>query len=90
MKGGVVLLDHLFPVKSCVRDLERSIRFYQQRGFSKVNDFTAEEPGIGEGLGVKANKIRGVFMRLGDDPKGPVLDLVQCSDPPPKASRIRP
>src|SRR5262249_19050640 len=82
MKGGLVMLDRLFHVNICVRDMERSIRFYQQLGFSKVNDFTAEDPGIGEGLGVKANKIRGVFMRLGDDPKASVLDLVQFIDPP--------
>jgi len=82
MKGGLVMLDRLFHVNICVRDMERSIRFYQQLGFNKVNDFTAEDPGIGEGLGVKANKIRGVFMRLGDDPKAPVLDLVQFIDPP--------
>ena len=76
------MLDRLFHVNICVRDMERSIRFYQQLGFNKVNDFTAEDPDIGDGLGVKANKIRGVFMRLGDDPTAPVLDLVQFIDPP--------
>lgn len=76
------MLDRLFHVNICVRDMERSIRFYQQIGFNKVNDFTAEDPHIGDGLGVKANKIRGVFMRIGDDPNAPVLDLVQFLDPP--------
>lgn len=76
------MLDRLFHVNICVRDMERSIRFYQQIGFNKVNDFTAEDPRIGDGLGVKANKIRGVFMRNGDDPNAPVLDLVQFLDPP--------
>ncbi|MCZ6718057.1 MAG: VOC family protein [Gammaproteobacteria bacterium] len=76
------MLDRLFHVNICVRDMERSIRFYQQIGFNKVNDFTAEDPRIGDGLGVKANKIRGVFMRIGDDPNAPVLDLVQFLDPP--------
>jgi catechol 2,3-dioxygenase-like lactoylglutathione lyase family enzyme len=76
------MLDRLFHVNICVRDMERSIRFYQQIGFNKVNDFTAEDPRIGDGLGVKANKIRGVFMRIGDDANAPVLDLVQFLDPP--------
>jgi hypothetical protein len=33
--------------------------------------------------GVEVKKLRGVFMRLGDDPKAPALDLVQFLDPPP-------
>jgi catechol 2,3-dioxygenase-like lactoylglutathione lyase family enzyme len=37
---------------------------------------------VGEALGVKVNKLRGVFMRLGDNPEAPVLDLVQFIDPP--------
>jgi len=76
------MLTRLFHVNICVRDMERSIRFYQQLGFNKVNDFTVEDPSVGDGLGLKANKLRGVFMRLGDDPNAPVLDLVQFVDPP--------
>jgi glyoxylase I family protein len=76
------MFTRLFHVNICVRDMERSIRFYQQLGFNKVNDFTVEDPTVGDGLGVKANKLRGVFMRLGDDPNAPVLDLVQFIDPP--------
>ena len=76
------MLTRIFHVNICVRDMERSIRFYQQLGFNKVNDFTAEDPSAGDGLGVKANKIRGVFMRLGNEANAPVLDLVQFVDPP--------
>jgi glyoxylase I family protein len=76
------MLERLFHVNICVRDMERSIRFYQDLGFTKVNDFTLDDPGVGEVLGVKANKLRGVFMRLGNDPNAPVLDLVQFIDPP--------
>ena len=76
------MLTRLFHVNICVRDMERSIRFYQQLGFNKVDDFTVEDPSVGEGLGLKASKVRGVFMRLGDDPNAPVLDLVQFVDPP--------
>ena len=46
------MMDRLFHVNICVRDMERSIRFYEQIGFNKVNDFTAEDPRIGAGLGV--------------------------------------
>ena len=76
------MLTRLFHVNICVRDMERSIRFYQQLGFNKVNDFTMEDPSVGEALGVQARKLRGVFMRLGNDPNAPVLDLVQFIDPP--------
>jgi glyoxylase I family protein len=76
------MLQRLFHVNICVRDMERSIRFYQDLGFTKVNDFTLDDPTVGDALGVKAKKLRGVFMRLGADPNAPVLDLVQFIDPP--------
>jgi glyoxylase I family protein len=76
------MLQRLFHVNICVRDMERSIRFYQDLGFNKVNDFTMDDPSVGDALGVKAKKLRGVFMRLGNDPNAPVLDLVQFIDPP--------
>jgi len=76
------MLQRLFHVNICVRDMERSIRFYQGLGFNKVDDFTMDNPNVGEVLGVKAQKLRGVFMRLGNDVNAPVLDLVQFIDPP--------
>lgn len=76
------MLQRLFHVNICVRDMERSIRFYQDLGFNKVDDFTMDNPSVGEVLGVKAQKLRGVFMRLGNDANTPVLDLVQFIDPP--------
>jgi catechol 2,3-dioxygenase-like lactoylglutathione lyase family enzyme len=76
------MLQRLFHVNICVRDMERSIRFYQDLGFTKVNDFTLDDPTVGDALGVNAKKLRGVFMRLGSDPNAPVLDLVQFIEPP--------
>lgn len=76
------MLQRLFHVNVCVKDMERSIRFYQDLGFNKVNDFTLNDPSVGDALGVKATKLRGVFMRLGNDPNAPVLDLVEFIDPP--------
>lgn len=76
------MLEKLFHVNICVRDMERSIQFYQGLGFKKVNDFTLDDPSVGDALGLKAKKLRGVFMRLGDDASAPVLDLVQFIDPP--------
>ena len=76
------MLQRLFHVNVCVRDMDHSIRFYQDLGFNKVNDFTLDDPNVGDALGVKAKKLRGVFMRLGNDANAPVLDLVQFIDPP--------
>ena len=80
------MLQRLFHVNVCVRDMERSIRFYQDIGFNKVSDFTLDDPSVGEALGLKARKLRGVFMRLGNDSNSPVLDLVQFIDPPPQGN----
>jgi catechol 2,3-dioxygenase-like lactoylglutathione lyase family enzyme len=55
------MLQRLFHVNICVRDMERSIRFYEGLGFKKVNDFTLDDPSVGEALGLKAKKLRGVL-----------------------------
>jgi len=80
------VLKKLFHVNICVRDMERSIQFYSKLGFAKVNDFTLDDPTVGDALGLEARKLRGVFMRLGDDESAPVLDLVQFIDPPPQGT----
>lgn len=80
------MLKRLFHVNVCVSDMERSIRFYEALGFTKVADLMlgSGEPNIGAALGVPLKKLRGVFMRLGTDPQAPVIDLVQFVDPPPQ------
>jgi catechol 2,3-dioxygenase-like lactoylglutathione lyase family enzyme len=85
------MLRRFFHINVCVRDMERSIQFYQDLGFIKANDFIlgGGNPGIGQALGLEVKKLRGVFMRLGDDPNAPVLDLVQFVDPPPRANPTR-
>ena len=64
------MFRRFFHVNVCVRDMERSIKFYEDLGFKKLNDFMlgGGNPGIGEALGLKVKQLRGVFMRLGDDP----------------------
>ena len=77
------MLKGFLHVNISVRDMDRSIQFYEDLGFKKVNDFT-EGANIGAAVGFEVRKVRGVFMRLGDDPKAPFLDLVQWIDPPPQ------
>jgi glyoxylase I family protein len=76
------MLQRLFHVNICVSNMERSIKFYQELGFTKVNDFVLDDSNVGDALGLKAKKLRGVFMRLGNDANAPVLDLVEFIDPP--------
>lgn len=78
------MFKRLFHVNICVSDMPRSIAFYARLGFKKVGDFMlgGGTPGIGVALGLEVKQLRGVFMRLGDDPHAPVLDLVQFIDPP--------
>jgi len=80
------MFRRFFHVNVCVSDMERSIRFYESIGFTKVNDFIlgGGEPSIGAALGLPVKKLRGVFMRLGTDPNAPMIDLVQFIDPPPQ------
>jgi catechol 2,3-dioxygenase-like lactoylglutathione lyase family enzyme len=76
------MLQRLFHVNICVRDMDRSVRFYEEVGFTKVNDFILDDPSLEAGLGIETRKLRGVFMRVGSDPNAPALDLVQFLDPP--------
>jgi Glyoxalase/Bleomycin resistance protein/Dioxygenase superfamily len=39
LPAGCLMLQKLFHVNICVRDMERSIRFYQDLGFTKMKDF---------------------------------------------------
>jgi len=80
------MFRRFFHVNICVRDMERSIRFYQDLGFTKAADFIlgGGTPGIGQALGREVKQLRGGFMRLVEDPNAPVLDLVQFIDPPPQ------
>lgn len=79
------------PAGTSSRDVPRTIRCYERIGFTKVGDFMlgGGEPGIGVALGLEVKQLRGVFMRLGEDPTAPVLDLVQFVDPPPHGKPYR-
>lgn len=67
----------------CVRDLERSIPFYEMLGFEKFDDNVFEEgAGVWAGLGLPDGKrFRAVFMKI-PGRKRPFLDMIQFIDPP--------
>jgi catechol 2,3-dioxygenase-like lactoylglutathione lyase family enzyme len=68
----------------CVRDLARSIPFYEMLGFEKFDDNVFEQgAGVWEGLGIpEGRRFRAVFMRIPGDRPRPFLDIIQFIDPP--------
>ena len=76
------MLNGIFHINVTVRDLDRSIKFYEDLGFEAVNVLTQEGTDIAADLGMRVNKMRVAFMRLRDDPDYPVVDLLQFIDPP--------
>jgi catechol 2,3-dioxygenase-like lactoylglutathione lyase family enzyme len=68
----------------CVRDLARSIPFYEMLGFEKFDDNVFEQgAGDWEGLGIpEGRRFRAVFMRIPGDRPRPFLDIIQFIDPP--------
>ena len=68
----------------CVRDLDRSIPFYEMLGFEKFDDNVFEEgAGVWAGLGLpEGRRFRAVFMRIPGGRPRPFLDIIQFLDPP--------
>lgn len=50
------MFRRLFHINICVRDIERSIRFYESLGFTKVEDFVLDDDNVGEAMGIQARK----------------------------------
>jgi catechol 2,3-dioxygenase-like lactoylglutathione lyase family enzyme len=69
-----------------VRDLDRSVAFYEALGFSKVTDFELDDPGNAKLFRLDHfGWLRAAWMRLDGTRTGaPMLDLVQFVDPPPR------
>ena len=76
------MLKGIFHINVTVRDLDRSIEFYEDLGFEAVDVITQEGTDVAEDLGLRVNKMRVAFMRIRDDPDYPVVDLLQFVDPP--------
>jgi catechol 2,3-dioxygenase-like lactoylglutathione lyase family enzyme len=68
----------------CVRDLARTIPFYEMLGFEKFDDNVFEQgAGVWDGLGLpEGRRFRAVFMRIPGNRPRPFLDIIQFLDPP--------
>lgn len=68
----------------CVRDMERTVPFYEMLGFEKFADQVFEEgAGVWRGLGLETNRrFRAVFMKIPGENPVPFLDIIQFLDRP--------
>jgi catechol 2,3-dioxygenase-like lactoylglutathione lyase family enzyme len=68
----------------CVRDLERSVPFYEMVGFEKFADQIFDKgAAVWRGLGLETDRrFRAVFMKIPGDHPVPFLDMIQFLDPP--------
>lgn len=86
----------IFHINVNVSDLERSAAFYKALGFRVVNDFGVgglptearrvgdKDPELPRILGVDPDcRSRAILMRLGDDRRATLLDLIQWEEPAP-------
>ncbi|MEQ8737800.1 MAG: VOC family protein, partial [Hoeflea sp.] len=85
----------MFHINVNCSDLDRSVAFYKALGFKVINDFSMDEPAGGrdptigertpnlaEILGVDpGSRMRAAFLRLGDDPRATILDLIEWIEP---------
>lgn len=68
----------------CVRDMEKTIPFYEMLGFEKFEDqIFGSGAGVWRGLGLDPDReFRAVFMKIPGDNPVPFLDIIQFLDPP--------
>lgn len=68
----------------CVRDMERTVPFYEMLGFETFADQIFEEgAGVWAGLGLESDRrFRAVFMKIPGDKPVPFLDIIQFLDRP--------
>ena len=83
-------IEGIFHANICVSDMERSLKFYRDiLGFQVLHDFVIENEALNRALGVEKAQVRGVLIRLGDDEKATLLDLVQWLSPGPAGPPYR-
>ena len=69
----------IYHVNVNCRDLERSLAFYEMLGFEEAIDIAE---GDMPGLGLTPGRGRAKLLRLGSDPRGTLIDLLEWKDPP--------
>lgn len=84
------MLDRLFHIAINSTDLDRSVKFYQRLGFTVVQDRTVENDKVKEAFAVPTGRLRFVHLRLGEDERATLLDIVQWYGVEPEAGPSAP
>ncbi len=78
------MISKFYHVGIHVRDLDRSIAFYEMLGFEVAARSHLDDPDLCRMFGLKRfGLLKYALMSQRDDPKGTMLDLTQFVDPPP-------
>ena len=81
---SAIQIKQMVHANICVRDMEKTIPFYEMLGFEKFADQIFEQgAGVWRGLGLEPNRrFRAVFMKIPGDKPVPFLDIIEFLDPP--------
>lgn len=85
---SAIRIRQMVHANICVRDLDRTIPFYEMLGFEVFAD-QIFEPGAGvwRGLGLDSDRrFRAVFMKIPGDNPVPFLDIIEFLDRPTAGS----
>lgn len=79
-----IQIKQMVHANICVRDMEKTIPFYELLGFETFADqIFGPGAGVWQGLGLETNrKFRAVFMKIPGDNPVPFLDIIQFLDRP--------
>ena len=81
---SAVKIKQMVHANICVRDMEKTIPFYEMLGFEKFADqIFGPGAGVWRGLGLDDDReFRAVFMKIPGDNPVPFLDIIQFLDKP--------
>lgn len=79
------MIERIFHFNINCTNIERSLEFYQLLGFKIIIDFregmTSAE--MAEAFGMATADLKGVHIRLGDNPDATRIDLLEFTNPAP-------
>ena len=81
---SAIRIEQMVHANICVRDMEKSVPFYEMLGFEKFADqIFGEGARTWRGLGLDdGRRFRAVFMKIPGERPVPFLDIIQFLDPP--------
>lgn len=79
------MIERIFHFNINCTNLDRALAFYQLLGFKVILDFREgmASSEMAEAFGMRTADLKGVHLRLGDEPTATRIDLLEFKDPPP-------